>query len=69
MPTPMLADTSTVSLSREEAKTILDGLEMLLNSRRFSFKQAGEQTAQLHADLIRIVDRVTAEMHQVFGLE
>lgn len=69
MTTRTLADTAAVSLSREEAQTILDGLDMLLNSRRFSFKQADEDTAKLHADLIRVVDRVSAELHRVFGLE
>lgn len=69
MATQTMTDSATVSLSREEAKAILDGLDMLLNSRRFSFKQADEETAQLHAELIRIVERVSTELNRAFGLE
>lgn len=55
-------DRIALQVSREEAEMIIDGLRMLLNSRRFSFKEPSEDVRQLHAEVYEAVARIEAEI-------
>jgi len=59
--------TATLEVTRDEADLILDGLVMLLNSKRFGFKEPGEDALQVHADLYATVARFEAFFKQSFG--
>mgnify|MGYP001287488990 CR=1 FL=1 len=59
--------TATLEVTRDEADLILDGLVMLLNSKRFGFKEPDEDALQVHADLYAAVARFEAFFQQSFG--
>lgn len=62
-----LATTASLEVTRDEAELILDGLVMLLNSKRFSFKEPDEDSRQVHAELYAAVARLEAFLEQGFG--
>lgn len=49
-------------LSRDEADAVVEGLHMLLNCKRFAFKEPHEDVRQLHAPLYEMVERIEAEV-------
>lgn len=52
----------TLHVSPEEAALIVEGLRMLLNSRRFSFKEPSDDVRQLHARVYQAVERIEDEV-------
>ena len=60
MSTSIATDNVVLQVSREEAHAIVEGLNMLLNCRRFSFKEPDEDVRQLHAALYETVERIEA---------
>lgn len=60
MSTTVAADNVVLCVSHDEAHAIVEGLNMLLNCRRFSFKEPHEEVRQLHASLYETVERIEA---------
>ncbi len=60
--TVVATETVALQISREEAEMIVDGLHMLLNSRRFAFKEPNDDVRQLHARVYEAVERIEAEI-------
>jgi hypothetical protein len=58
--TTVAADNVVLRVSLEEAHAIVEGLNMLLNCKRFSFKEPHEEVRQLHASLFETVERIEA---------
>jgi hypothetical protein len=58
--TTVATDNVVLRVSREEAHAIVEGLNMLLNCRRFAFKEPHEEVRQLHASLYETVERIEA---------
>ncbi|MBX3413064.1 MAG: hypothetical protein KF708_10285 [Pirellulales bacterium] len=52
--------TASLDLTREEAEMLLEGLKILLNSKRFAFKEPDESAQRLHADVFAAVSRFEA---------
>lgn len=52
--------TASLELTREEAEMLLDGLQILLNSKRFAFKEPDENAQKIHADIFAAVARLEA---------
>ncbi len=62
MSTTVAADNVVLRVSLEEAHAIVEGLNMLLNCKRFSFKEPHEEVRQLHGSLFEMVERIEAEV-------
>jgi len=60
--TSVATDSVVLRVSHDEAQAIVEGLQMLLNCRRFSFKEPDEDVRQLHAELFSTVERIAAEV-------
>lgn len=52
------AATVALELTRDEAAMLLEGLKILLNSKRFAFKEPDEVAQQMHADVFAAVARL-----------
>lgn len=50
--------TASLELTREEAEMLLDGLKILLNSKRFAFKEPDENAQKIHGDVFAAVSRL-----------
>ena len=66
MSTTVAADNLVLRVTREEAHAIVEGLNMLLNCKRFSFKEPHEDSRQLHASLYETVERIGAAVAAQF---
>lgn len=62
MSTSVATANVVLRVSHDEAQAIVEGLQMLLNCRRFSFKEPDEEVRQLHAELFATVERIAAEV-------
>jgi hypothetical protein len=66
-PTSAPAQTAKLEVTRDEAELLLDGLRILLNSKRFAFKEASDDTRQMHADAYAAVARLEEFVRTNFG--
>ena len=66
MSTTIATDNVVLCVSREEAHAIVEVLNMLLNCRRFTFKEPHEEVRQLHASLYETVERIEAAVANQF---
>lgn len=51
-------DRIEIAVNRDEAELVLDGLRMLSNCRRYSFKEGHESIRQLHGELLDLIARI-----------
>jgi hypothetical protein len=57
-------ETVALQITPEEAEMVVEGLHMLLNSRRFSFKEPSEDVRQLHHSVYEAVERIEAAIRK-----
>lgn len=65
-PTQTAPETATLELTREDANLILEALTMLLNSRRFAFKEPHENVRDTHAATFESCERIEAALRATF---
>ena len=65
-PTSTAVPTASIEITRDEANLILEGLGMLLNCRRYSFKESHEDVRELHASVFQAYERIEGVLREAF---
>jgi septum formation topological specificity factor MinE len=58
---------ATLTLTRKDAQLIRESLQMMLNNRRFSFKEPQEVSREIHKEVFEAVERYQDWFKANFG--